>query len=82
MSVELLVEALRAINAANEVRDAAIIQLHRELAEIRDGLLDLDHDKAPAAQLRELGTRVDDLEHAAKVAPHGFSRRVTIGPAA
>lgn len=31
-----------------------------ELAEIRDGLVDLDHAKAPVARLNELHTRVDE----------------------
>ena len=42
---------------------AQVDQFHLELAEIRDGLVDLDHAKAPVAQLRELHSRVDDLEH-------------------
>ena len=39
----------------------ALQQIHRELAEIRDSIIDLDHAKARSSLLSELWTRVDEL---------------------
>lgn len=49
-----------------------------ELAEIRDGLVDLDHAKAPKARLDELHTRVDGLTERQTSSYGDLSRRWAI----
>ena len=61
-NAEILLEVLRSTNAAGAVRDEMIVQLYRELAEIRDGLIDLDHAKVTRGQFEELHTRVNAME--------------------
>jgi len=57
----MTVAALESVRDHAKLTANAIEQIHRELAEIRDGLVDLDHAKAPVARLNALHTRVDHL---------------------